>query len=129
MKKRLHGKKLETMLESIHQKNPKGLLVIESEFEIYLTNYESRLLLPDVVIGKLSNLKVVFHSIAATQKVIRLAQRDISNIRKCSSFILWKFPHAYFSSGDFSIGVHNLSPAEIKRCMAQKGMRFTYYDN
>lgn len=129
MKKRIQRKKLEALLESIYQKNPKGLLVIESEFEIYLTNFNFQHFLSEVVSGKTSNGKVISDSITATRKLIRLAQGDVSNIRKCSSFIRGKFPHAFFSAGEFSIGIHNLTRDEIDYCLAQKNLKFTYYDN
>lgn len=126
MKKTIKGKKLEALLESIHQKDPKGLLVIESKFQVYLVNTELCHLLKDVVSGKVSSKKVVLDSIAAMKRLIRLAKSDISNIRRCVSFIRKKLPHAIFSCGDFSIGIHNLTREEIKLCRQQRGLNFTY---
>lgn len=129
MKRHVRGKKLEAMLEEILQKRPRGVLVIESEFEIYLTNDNFEYLLPEVVSGRVSNRKVIAGSIAAMKKLVRLAQEDISNIRKCASFVQRKFPHAFFCCGNFSIDIHNLSSEEVQKCLDQKGMKFTYYDN
>lgn len=125
----MQTEELEDMLGPIYRKDPHGLLAIEAEFESYVSLYDPPHSLRNVVSGKIPSGKVAAEKIAAIRKVVRLARRDELNMRRCTAFVRRNFPHAIFSSGDFTIGVNNLSAEEIKRCMKQRGMKFTYYKN
>jgi hypothetical protein len=126
MKKHIHGKQLEEMLDSIHEASDR-LLAIECEFNNFLRHHEYRCLLKDICSGKISKNAVIRETLKSIRTVTRYAERDALNIRKCAAFIRRKYPHAIFSGEDFSISVDNLTSPEIDDCLNQKDLKFTCY--
>lgn len=127
MRNTIRSQELKATIESIHQKNPGGCLVIDSEFDTYLNQSDFTYLLPDVISGEASNEMVINDTVSALREGINFAKRDALNIRRCAAFIRNKFPQAIFTCYNFSIGVENLTPDEIKLCLEQDGLKFTYY--
>lgn len=125
--KKTNSRKVDSLFESIHKKNPKGLLTVDSEFYNYLNQCHVQHLLQDVISEKLSSQRVITDNLAAIQKIIGLAKKDVLNIRKCVAFLRRKFPHVILSSGNFTIGIHNLTENEIEYCLTQKAIKFSYY--
>lgn len=115
------------ILKSIYGKNPNGVLAIECEFYELVKEYFT-IDLVEVCTGRVSNDSVVEESLKLVRQVGELANNDLLNMQKCIAFVKTNYPHALFSIEEFMISLNNLSPDEIKHCLAQEDMNFVYYE-
>jgi hypothetical protein len=129
MKRRIRRTKLDIVLDSIHQKNPDGLLAIECEFDNFVHGHKFQYLLKDICAGEVTSDDLIVETLESIRTVIRSAENDARNIWKCVTFIITKYPHVIFSGENYNISVNNLTPSEIDDCLSQKDLKFIYYND
>ncbi len=106
-------------------KSPEGVLVIKLEFYEYLYAYD----LADVRTSRISNQEIIKDTTEFFRTVAELSAQDNLNVQKCLAFVTTKYPHVMTGFYDFTIDLVNLTPEEIKDCLAQEDMKFTFIKN
>ncbi len=117
------------MVKAIHAKNPSGALAIDLEFYEHQKGDDFTVLMGDICAGRISTNSAMEGTLQVVSTIAELAAKDFLNVQNCFGFLRAKYPHALITFSDFTIGVENLTPDEIKDCLAQANLKFTYYEN
>ena len=104
------------------------LLIIDFAFRQFMEdNSDVGTTKREVKREKISNETIIDQSLEFVSEVEKLAKADLDNIRKCTEFINYNFPHVSYSFDENGVDINNLTEEEMKMCSLEPGLKFQYW--